>query len=100
MAGSGITEPGPTLGVACATQTKLFKKIIIIATFNFLIPTLVLSSQFMISVCTLILSTFHQCNTTEIKPQAKISPQFCLFNSQKPSDSGELHPPASLLYNS
>ena len=55
----------------------------------------------MISVCTLLLSTLHQCNRniTEIKPQAKLSPQFGLFNSEKPSAFGALRPPDPLLYN-
>ena len=39
--------------------------------------------------------SFHQCNTTEIKPQAKISPQFGVFNSEnceRPWESGVLRP--------
>ena len=41
--------------------------------------------------------SFHQCN---IKPQAKISPHFGLFNSEQPSASGGLRPTDPLLYNS
>ena len=81
---SGVTEPG---------QHNCFKKLYYYYyIFSFAIPTLILSSQFMISVCTPLLSIFHQCNITEIKPQAKVSPQFGLFNSKKPSASGGTAP--------
>ena len=59
-------------------------------------PTLILSSQFMINICRPLLSTVS--TNVEIKPQAKISPQFGLFNSEKPSVSRGLRPPNPLLY--
>ena len=84
---SGISEP--TRVEAQATQLFFF--------FNIFFNTHTYSAISIHAQClyTAFEHSFHQCNITEIKPQTKISPQFGLFNSEKPLASGRLRPQTS-----
>ena len=89
---SGISEPRPTRAGACATQL-LFIYFFNIHTYS----VILIHDQ---CLYTAFEHSFRQSYITEIKPQARISPQFGLFISENPSVSVELCPPDPLFYYS